>query len=341
MYCNKCGHMNDEGTNFCLNCGNKLEHISENNQPEKRFCINCGSEVVNDTKYCINCGVDLTTGKKPKNKKFGTIVISIILIVAIVCSAVYGCVVTSNPFMRLQSAANHTLNAKSATMEISTYDGYDALDISGEIELNAKKEYLRLHLMVQGEGEAWIRYEDSDLESCYREIGEDIEPEDEIEEMRETLDFLFDALNGDYDNSSAMDYMKRNGMDEYLRLDNLEKEGNKLVKKLASKENLEKIFGYKKMKNGSEKIYSFDVDIYELLVFIIDNGRDLFTTEGYYEFVDIKDELKYEDFQRCRVRLTTKGKYLTGYSIEADGFNMDIKLSDFGKTSVDYPTLYH
>ncbi len=50
--CPNCGAYNPEGTNFCQECGTKLEGAT----PAKRFCQECGTELPAGSRFCGACG---------------------------------------------------------------------------------------------------------------------------------------------------------------------------------------------------------------------------------------------------------------------------------------------
>lgn len=50
MKCNHCNAEVADGTNFCPNCGNRIE------QPQPQKCSQCNTEVAAGTKFCPNCG---------------------------------------------------------------------------------------------------------------------------------------------------------------------------------------------------------------------------------------------------------------------------------------------
>ena len=49
--CPNCGSENPNDSNFCMECGMKLDISNDVN-----FCIYCGTEVVPGSKFCMNCG---------------------------------------------------------------------------------------------------------------------------------------------------------------------------------------------------------------------------------------------------------------------------------------------
>lgn len=70
LHCHKCGNEVPENAKFCLACGTKIEHLSENemicphcNQktPKGKFCMECGSKL---QLVCSNCGKEIPTGAK-------------------------------------------------------------------------------------------------------------------------------------------------------------------------------------------------------------------------------------------------------------------------------------
>ncbi len=337
MYCNNCGHKNDDTTKFCVECGSKLEMITIK-QP-KNYCYSCGTEIAEISKYCEKCGADLTNNKPQKNhKKLGKLIISLIVVIALGCSAVFGYTALSNPVMKLKSATQNTLDIKSAEFEMSIDDGYDDIDVEGAIELDIDERYFSLYLDVGREGEGWIRYEDSNAEMYYKEDGELIEQDDYyLDEMEDAFDMYFDALEGKTDSSSVREYMEDYGYDEVIRINDLEKEGEKLIKKLVSKENLKNILGYEKRKSGSETIYSFEPDLYDLVVFLIDEGEALFTTDGYDEIRDARLDMDSDDFPRINMNFIVEGKYLVGYELESEEIDVTFKLNNINKAHVDFP----
>lgn len=48
--CPQCGHKNDEGTNFCQECGAKLT------APGPKHCTSCGAELAAGVRFCGECG---------------------------------------------------------------------------------------------------------------------------------------------------------------------------------------------------------------------------------------------------------------------------------------------
>ena len=52
--CSACGHVNDEGINFCQECGNKL------GAPQAAVCPSCGAENPPGTKFCGDCGTRIS-----------------------------------------------------------------------------------------------------------------------------------------------------------------------------------------------------------------------------------------------------------------------------------------
>ena len=57
VFCQDCGKLNDNSSNFCINCGAKLIK-----KPIK--CLKCGEINESDSNFCINCGNDLTPTRK-------------------------------------------------------------------------------------------------------------------------------------------------------------------------------------------------------------------------------------------------------------------------------------
>ncbi len=73
MYCSQCGSQNLEGSNYCTNCGNHLNDISNNkfkyDISTKEYCEGCGTK--SGDNFCIECG-DSTIAIKPIKGKFNT-----------------------------------------------------------------------------------------------------------------------------------------------------------------------------------------------------------------------------------------------------------------------------
>lgn len=347
MYCNNCGHKNEEKTSFCVECGSRLETLHEKDTQQKIYCGVCGNEVENGNMYCEKCGTGLKK-KKHSGKKVCITLISVIMVMALACSAVFGYNMFSNPMLKIRNAAQNTLKAKNAEFEITMDTDYDDIEINGEIELDLDKEYFCLHLMFSDEydeGEGWMRYEDSHMKVYTKELGEDIEIEDVPDELEENVEKLFDVLNGKNSSIESEEILKTifPNMDEvnqYLHTEKFEKVCKKIAKKLAAKENMEKILGYEKSKYNSETIYSFAPNLYELVLFVIDNSEELFTRNAYSDIRDFREQMleaDSNDYPRLNMSLSVEGKYLTGYEIESEDFNMDVRLKNINKTSVDFP----
>lgn len=49
--CPNCGSENPDDSNFCMECGMKLDISNDVN-----FCIHCGTEIVPGARFCMNCG---------------------------------------------------------------------------------------------------------------------------------------------------------------------------------------------------------------------------------------------------------------------------------------------
>lgn len=60
MKCNNCSTENDNNSNFCINCGNKLEKEKINSE---KFCSNCGNKKNENDRFCVNCGTKFETEK--------------------------------------------------------------------------------------------------------------------------------------------------------------------------------------------------------------------------------------------------------------------------------------
>lgn len=52
--CPKCGADNEENSNFCLSCGERLQTIAQ-------FCPECGKKHDENARFCENCGMSLET----------------------------------------------------------------------------------------------------------------------------------------------------------------------------------------------------------------------------------------------------------------------------------------
>ena len=68
--CAKCGNELPANAKFCLECGTKVEQLSESEMicpacgkktPKGKFCMECGNPLVNK---CPNCGAEIPQGGK-------------------------------------------------------------------------------------------------------------------------------------------------------------------------------------------------------------------------------------------------------------------------------------
>ena len=56
--CRYCGAPLDDDSQFCTNCGKKIE-------PQGKTCPQCGAEIVDDAAFCSKCGMRLETQTEP------------------------------------------------------------------------------------------------------------------------------------------------------------------------------------------------------------------------------------------------------------------------------------
>lgn len=318
MYCNNCGNINDENTKFCVSCGNKLETKTQ------------------------ETGENNITSIKP-SKKHIKIIIALVAVIITVCLAILGHKASSNPVIKLKSAMKSTLKAKSAEFEIVvTEDDDDPSKVYGAIEFDSDKRFLSIYLDSGRDGEIWIRYDNSETKMFHEKNGKLTEIDGiDAEEAEELFEALFDALEGNADSSSIKHFMEDNEIDEFIDVDEFENESKKLAKKLVSKENLENILGYSKKKNGSETIYSFKPDLYELTLFLIDEGETLLTKDAYFEIRNGKKDMDSDDLPIMNMDFIVQGKYITGYDYEyTDGYDsvdIEFRLNNINKAKVDFP----
>lgn len=340
MYCSNCGHKNEENTNFCAECGNRLEAAEEVSEPKKVYCSACDSEAEAGSKFCEKCGASLEEkSNKKSGGKFKAAIIAAVAIIVLACATAFGYNIMSNPMLKIRNAVKNTLGAQSAEFEMITDAGYGETYVSGEIELDIDDEYLFIHLDIEDDEEGWILYDDSEVTLYLKERGR-IEEEDASEEMGETFEMLFAALNGKTDDRALRRYIKDSELGDYIDIDKLEKSGEKFVKKLVTGENLENVLGYEKKKDGSETVYSFEPDFYEFLLFVIDNCDDLFDADVTDEIKQAKKYMKDVDddyFPYFKIDLTVSGKYLVGFEMETDDLEMEIRLSNVNNATVDFP----
>ena len=64
MVCTKCGHENEDGSKFCLQCGAPLEAPAAPAAPQN-YCPQCGSANDANVRFCQNCGCDMTAAPAP------------------------------------------------------------------------------------------------------------------------------------------------------------------------------------------------------------------------------------------------------------------------------------
>ena len=69
--CPQCGHVNNEGTNFCQECGSKLgiqnicPECGTENAPNMKFCCECGTKLQQEsTGICPSCGHENQPGTR-------------------------------------------------------------------------------------------------------------------------------------------------------------------------------------------------------------------------------------------------------------------------------------
>lgn len=60
--CSECGSILNEGATFCPKCGNKLE-----NEDTKTLCQSCGREIPNNVAFCPDCGTKVNDNKETQS----------------------------------------------------------------------------------------------------------------------------------------------------------------------------------------------------------------------------------------------------------------------------------
>ena len=66
-YCKNCGTALSEDTNFCPDCGFKVEKPTLKKDENMNFCPNCGEKLEDSEYFCQHCGVNLTNPNPKPN----------------------------------------------------------------------------------------------------------------------------------------------------------------------------------------------------------------------------------------------------------------------------------
>lgn len=117
MKCPNCGAENPEGYDFCIQCGNKLPRMNQQNMSQQGLnCKRCGFSNPEGVNKCLNCGANLTMwepsfsspGSQYVSRPFGVSLLGILgmlgslgaifigVILLILPSVLSGIIITSN-----------------------------------------------------------------------------------------------------------------------------------------------------------------------------------------------------------------------------------------------------
>lgn len=303
------------------------------------YCNQCGNNIIGDEKICRNCGAEVYPKYERKKRKSKINFKAICLVLAVVIAAtVFGYIKLSNPMTGVAAAAKKTLSANSAAFEIIT----DYRTTKGEIELDKDDRCFGIHSESERNGmqlgdESWVRYNKTDRKVYYKNYKGKLIEDEITEEGIAFIEAIFDYVNGKADEETIRTFLEEQGLDESIRIDNLEEEGGKFVKKLLKKDNLEDILGYTKTKENGETVYGFNIDLVKFAEFLLNNGRALFTSEGWREMEEFSEDIIGEA-NIMEVKLIAKQGYLVGIEIKAEAETISIRLYDINKIKITYPT---
>ena len=199
MYCNSCGHLNDDSMNYCTNDGAKLHLVNSKNaslsKEESNFCSLCGAAEQGLSNYCNTCGksqlkfsnkkdfVAQSTGavlnslnKLPKTKKasfavslsttkiktalFGTL-LSFIILIALSALINHYAVEQVNEFLESEEVSDFSING--VFEQIS-----DVADIPKPDPFVGVTDYMLLSHMVDSEVNGTVKGESFDQEIDYK-----------------------------------------------------------------------------------------------------------------------------------------------------------------------------
>lgn len=221
MKCPNCGHNMSDDSDFCMNCGNKVQRFAA--EPIKILkdsfrCRKCGKELQTGSVFCPNCGAN----QKKLNGKIVTIAVSIMIMVIIVISGI--CIYNISLKSPIEGVSQkiysqgmefldsmESASVKKVTMEYVSkhmdedmddlYSGVDGVDFNIDLGKNPSDEEIYFAELIDQFWKSWVicyghesiisDYEDSDdtsiqmVTSMYKGLVSEFK--DEISEAKDVL----------------------------------------------------------------------------------------------------------------------------------------------------------
>ena len=312
------------------------------------FCEKCGKEMPNDAVVCPECGaptgvtanaatgevLSTDAGKKNLLPIIGIAaggVVVVILLIVLLSKVLGGGGKVSGTVEDIQAV----IGSKGAAFEISVEgEEVDDAKVEGWYTLNTGKQKVDASVEMSGM-EMFYAVRDGEA-GMYMEMGGEEQSESvDIDDFADP-DFLFDTIKDlgkkditKLDYEGIIEELELDDVEDYIAADDMGKAVGAVLKALDK--NAEECMGYKK----KGKTVTYDIEVYDTLVVVVEALEKYFADEDYYEELvegleDAEDYLKEMD--NIEIEIVKDGKYISEITIDAgEDANIKIELSDVDK----------
>lgn len=331
MKCINCGTDLPDGCAFCINCGTRVPESST-----KHFCTTCGTELPDAASPCPNCNKDRQPEpkKKPANKRLLSLVAAglaaVILIVILLSS------ISSGPMVTIGTAIGKTF-AKSFTVEFELSYENQSIEGSLQVDIDVKKQTIMVYGELESGGEELeiAIYDEHIIYSVNGDTyAEDIS--DNLEEYWEnyenTTELNWDELFDLIEDNTGVD------LSDVIDIDKMDKCTNTLIKNFNNKKWLAKNAGYTTEKSAGVTYYSFEPNVYDLLVASLSCYENAFEDKDDYDDMmdgleDSEDELEDAEFE---LSFGIRGGKMVSMALNIESaFEIEVQFTDIGKTNIN------
>lgn len=271
------------------------------------------------------------TKRKPKWK---VTVLLLLLLIILTTASIFYITYRTHPLIRLKNAFQKTLHSGNCTFTVQK--GEETNGGTASIDLK-RKEY---NMQLEFRERIYFVYENTAFF-----VDKNTETVSGFEDFSETIAFLCNLCNGKADVESFLMQLRSRQVfgsmiDYFFDAEKLPDALAEYIRKLIETEYLEDYFGYRKIVEKHDVVYSFSPALYDAVSDFAKTLRSAFwNDEKYMLFCENLIEKRKPELESRKIKIDFKiqSGYIIGVTIQNDGeVTTELAFSDFGKTKTDF-----